>query len=120
LSFQYVISLADLHENKAFKCKLCFVGPAQRAPRKPRPPTKGAQLERMTKAMGHRLPISVAEGKRRPHEPVQAAKFASESGVIIRDKVPILPHWKLYKNDKKYYEEFVGKLSVSALLFSYG
>jgi hypothetical protein len=26
----------------------------------------------------------------------------------------------LYKNDKKYYDEFVGKLSVSALLFSYG
>ena len=40
------------------------------------------------------MPIAVAEGKRRPHEPVQAAKFASEAGVIIRDKVPVLPHWK--------------------------
>ncbi|XP_066323972.1 uncharacterized protein [Miscanthus floridulus] len=48
--------------------------PAQRAPRRPRPPTKGTQLDRMTKAMGRRMPIAVAEGKRRPHEPVQAAK----------------------------------------------
>jgi len=71
----------------------------------------------MTKAMGRRMPIAVAEGKRRPHEPVQAAKFASEAGVIIRDKVPVLPHWKLYKNDDEHYKNFVGKLSVSALLF---
>jgi len=71
----------------------------------------------MTKAMGRRMPIAVAEGKRRPHEPVQAAKFASEAGVIIRDKVPVLPHWKLYKNDDEHYNNFVGKLSVSALLF---
>jgi hypothetical protein len=67
----------------------------------------------MTKAMGRRLPIAVAEGNRRPHELVQAAKFASESGVIIRQKVPILTHWKEYKKDEKYYNEFVGKLSVS-------
>uniref|UniRef100_K3ZMD2 Uncharacterized protein n=1 Tax=Setaria italica TaxID=4555 RepID=K3ZMD2_SETIT len=39
----------------------------------------------MTKAMGRRMPVAVAEGKKRPHEPVQAAKFASEAGVIIRD-----------------------------------
>jgi hypothetical protein len=71
----------------------------------------------MTKAMGGRMPIAVAEGKRRPHEPVQAAKFASEAGVIIQDKVPILPHWKDYKGDEKYYKDFAAKLSVSALLF---
>jgi len=71
----------------------------------------------MTKAMGRRMPIAVAEGKRRPHEPFQAAKFASEAGVIIRDKVPVLTHWKDYKRDDRYYKDFVGKLSVSALLF---
>ncbi|XP_072148504.1 uncharacterized protein [Setaria viridis] len=85
--------------------------PAQRAPRRPRPPTKGTQLDRMTKAMGRRMPVAVAEGKKRPHEPVQAAKFASEAGVIIRDKVPVLPHWKLYKKDDQHYKNFVGKLS---------
>ena len=67
--------------------------------------------------MGRRMPIAVAEGKRKPHEPIQAAKFASEAGVIIRDKVPVLPHWKEYKRDDQYYKNFVGKLSVSALLF---
>uniref|UniRef100_K3ZLA0 Uncharacterized protein n=1 Tax=Setaria italica TaxID=4555 RepID=K3ZLA0_SETIT len=87
--------------------------PAQRAPRRPRPPTKGTQLDRMTKAMGRRMPVAVAEGKKRPHEPVQAAKFASEAGVIIRDNVPVLPHWKLYKKDDQHYKNFVGKLSVS-------
>ena len=106
-----------MHETEAFKFNSYFVAPAQRAPREPRPPTKGSQLDRMTKAMGRRLPIAIAQDKRRPHEPVQAAKFASESGVIIRDKVPILPHWKLYKKDDKYYNDFVGKLSISALLF---
>ncbi|XP_021304277.1 uncharacterized protein LOC8078302 [Sorghum bicolor] len=40
----------------------------------------------MTKAMGRRLPIAIAQGKRRLDEPVQATKFASESGVIIRNK----------------------------------
>lgn len=67
--------------------------------------------------MGRRMPIAVAEGKKRPQEPVQAAKFASEAGVIIRDKVPVLTHWKEYKKDEQYYKDFVGKLSVSALLF---
>ena len=105
---------------KASKFNFYYVAPAQRALRAPRPPTKGAYLDRMTKAMGHRLPIAIAPGNKRPHEPVQAAKFASESGVVIRDKIPILPHWKSYKNDDKYYKEYVSKLSVSTLLFFYG
>jgi hypothetical protein len=54
-----------------------------------------------------------------PQYDVQAAKFASEAGVIIREKIPILTHWKDYKNNKvKYYDPFVGELSVSALLFA--
>jgi len=61
--------------------------------------------------------MEVMSSSRRSHEPVQAAKFASEAGVIIRDKVPVLPHWKEYKRDDQYYKNFVGKLSVSALLF---
>lgn len=71
----------------------------------------------MTKAMGRRLPIVVDKGKTRPHEPVQAAKFASEAGVIIRESMPVLTHWKEYKKDQKYYKTFVGQLSVSALLY---
>ena len=36
--------------------------------------------------------ISVAEGNRRPHDLVQAVKFASEEGVVVRKEVPILVH----------------------------
>ena len=71
----------------------------------------------MTKAMGRRLPITVEKGKKRPHEPVQAAKFASEAGLVIRESMPVLTHWNDYKKDKKYYEKFVADLSVSALLY---
>jgi hypothetical protein len=114
---KYLISFAVLYETKSLKCKIYFVDPAQQAPRKHRPRTKGTHLDKITKAMGGRMPIVVEKGKRRPHDPVQAAKFASESGVIIRDKIPILPHWKEYKKDNQHYKNFVGKLSVSALLF---
>jgi hypothetical protein len=75
----------------------------------------GKLLDKTTKAMRRRLPIVVEEGKRRPHEPVQAAKFASEGGIIIRESMPVLPHWKDYKKDKNYYRKFEGELSVSAI-----
>jgi hypothetical protein len=65
------------------------------------------------------MPISIQEGKRRPHEPVQAAKFASEAGVVIRDRVPVLTHWKEYKKNEQHYDNFVKKLSVSAVLFNW-
>ena len=67
-------------------------------------------LDRMTKAMGRRLPVTVVEGNLRPHDPLQAVKFASEAGVIVRDQVPILTHSKEYK------QGFMGKLSMSAYL----
>jgi hypothetical protein len=71
----------------------------------------------MTKAMARRLPIVVEQGKKRPHEPVQAAKFASEAGIVIRESMPVLTHWKEYKKTDQYYNDFVGDLSVSALLY---
>ena len=73
-------------------------------------------LDRMAKAMGRRLPVTVAEGNVRPHDPMQAAKFASEDGIIVRGQVPILTHWKEYKQHTKHFDGFVGKLSVSAYL----
>ncbi|XP_062224721.1 uncharacterized protein LOC133923435 [Phragmites australis] len=65
----------------------------------------------MTRSMGRRLPIVVAKGKRRPDEPVQAAKFASEAGVIIRAEVPVLTHWKDYKKENDHFDNFLGKLA---------
>ena len=88
----------------------------QHAPRKPRPPTKGKLLDNMTQSMGRRLPIEIVEGKRRPEKPIQAAKLASEAGLITRKNMPILTHWKHYKNDESQLKEFMGKLSVSNLI----
>ncbi|XP_025813627.1 uncharacterized protein LOC112890954 [Panicum hallii] len=48
---------------------------------------------------GNKLPIQVAEGKKRPDVPLQAAKLASETGVALRDKLPIYTSWKLYEKD---------------------
>ena len=90
-----------------------FVGP-RRAPRQPRPPTKGKLLDNMTKAMGRRLPIEIAPGKKRPEKLVQAAKIASEAGLVIRSSMPILAHWKEYKKDEEnHLKEFMGQLYVS-------
>jgi hypothetical protein len=36
-----------------------------------------------------KLPIIVAEGKKRLDSPLQAAKLASETGVALRDQLPI-------------------------------
>jgi hypothetical protein len=68
----------------------------------------------MCKSLGGlRMPICVVEGNRRPHDPVQAAKFASEAGVVVRHQVPILMHWKHYKpSGVIHYKNFVERLSV--------
>ena len=77
--------------------KNCVVPLLGRA-RKLRPQTHGIMLDKMSKSLGAlRMRISIAEGNRRPHDPVQAAKFASKAGVLVRHEVPILMHWKQYK-----------------------
>ena len=70
-------------------CVVTLLGRA----RKLRPRTRGILLDKMSKLMGGlRVPISVAEGNRRSHDLVQAAKFASEVGVVVNHQVPILTH----------------------------
>ena len=66
------------------------------------------------------MPISVAKGNRRPHDPVQAVKFASEVGVLVRHEVPILMHWKHYKKPSGVidYKNFVEGLTVSMGILS--
>jgi len=69
----------------------------------------------MSKSMGGlRMPISIAEGNRRPHDPVQAANFALEAGVLARHQILILTHWKHYKKPSGviYYRNFVDRLTV--------
>ena len=93
-----------------------FVLPLSRSARKPRPRTCGILLDKMRKSMGRlRMPISVAEGNRRPHDPVQAVKFVSEAGVVVSSKVPILTHLKQYKGKRPntvYCTRFVDRLNV--------
>ncbi|AQK51753.1 hypothetical protein ZEAMMB73_Zm00001d049988 [Zea mays] len=72
--------------------------PALLAPKKNvRKKTMGHGLEKMLNR-GNRLAIHVAEGKKRPEVPLQAAKLASETGVALRDNLPIYKSWKLYDN----------------------
>ena len=78
--------------------------------------TRGILLDNMTKAMRRMIPISVAEGILRPHEPVQAAKFASKVGVIVRSQVPTLTHWNQYMKQTEHFDGFMGRLSVSAYI----
>jgi hypothetical protein len=63
---------------------------------------------------GLRMPISVDEGNRRPHDPVQAAKFALEPGVVVRHQIPILTPWKHYNKPSGvvHYRNFVERLTV--------
>jgi len=88
--------------------------PPQRGGR--RKATRGVLLDKMTKAMGRRMPISVAEGNLRPHEPVQAAKFVLEVVVIVRSQVSSLTHWKQYMKPIENFDGFMGRLSVSAYI----
>jgi hypothetical protein len=63
--------------------------------------------------MGTRMPISVIKEDKRPLDPLQAAKFASEAGVVVRSQVPIFLHWKHYKRCIEHLDGFVAKLSIS-------
>ena len=73
----------------------------------------------MTNAMGRRLSIEIAPGKKRPEKPVQAGKLASEAGLVIRSSMPILTHWKEYKKDEEnHLKEFMGQLSISKSIAS--
>ena len=72
-----------------------YVVPLLERARKPRPRTHGIILDKISKSLGGvRMRISIAKGNRRPYDPVQAVKFASKAGVLVRSEVPILMHWK--------------------------
>ncbi|KAE8795531.1 SKP1-like protein 1B [Hordeum vulgare] len=74
---------------------------------------KGKGLERITKALGIKVPIQIAQGMKRPEKPLQAAKFASECGLVARSHMPVFPHFKVYKNNATLVEDFIGKVSAN-------
>lgn len=76
---------------------------------------KGSGLEKLTKGLGAKVRIEIAEGMKRPEKPVQAAKLASEAGLIVRTHMPILPHFKEFKKDTSLVKDYMGKVAVSSL-----
>jgi len=62
----------------------------------------------MSRGLNTKIPMAIAEGKRRPEVPMQAAKLASEGGIILRQHIPIYTHWKEYKKDEAPLEDYMG------------
>ena len=79
---------------------------------------KGKGLERITKVLGTKVPIQIAQGMKRPEKPLQTAKFASECGLVARSHLPVFPHFKEYKNNATLVEDYIGKVVVSYLFYS--
>jgi len=75
--------------------------------------TLGKGLERISRGLGTKLAIHISEGKKRPETPMQAAKLASDGGIVLRQHIPILPHWKEYKKDPSILTDYIGKVAVS-------
>jgi len=65
----------------------------------PRGKSMGKEIDSISRGLGSMIPIIVKERKRRPEAPMQAAKLASESGIIIRQHIPIYTSWKEYKDE---------------------
>lgn len=74
----------------------------------------GHALERMSRARRGKLTVVINEGNIRPVVPLVAAKFATECNIAVRNHVPVLTHWKKYKNQRAIINLFLGKLRVSA------
>ena len=77
----------------------------------------GKGLDSLSRGLGTKIPIQISEGKRRPEPPIQAAKLASEGGIILKQQIPIYPHWKNYKKDEGRITNYIGKLAVSQFQF---
>lgn len=73
----------------------------------------GRDLDRISRGLNTRIPVVIAKGKKRPEPPMQAAKLASEGGIILRQHIPIFTHWKAYKDNKNkdILRGYMGKIS---------
>ena len=74
---------------------------------------KGTGLERMTKSLGAKVTIEIAEGMKGPEKPMLASLFASECGYNARTHTPVLPHFKDYKKDPNLIKDYISKVAVS-------
>ncbi|TVU06809.1 hypothetical protein EJB05_46844, partial [Eragrostis curvula] len=81
--------------------------------RPPARPRAGAELHRINSAIENKLAIRIDEGMKRPVIPIQAAKFATEGGMVLRQHIPVLHNWKEYKMDPSYVCDYIAKVSIS-------
>jgi hypothetical protein len=72
----------------------------------------GRDLDRISRGLNTKITVVVPEGKTRPEAPMQAAKLASEAGIILRQQIPILPHWKDYKKDGDMLDDYISKVTI--------
>ncbi|XP_020397425.1 uncharacterized protein [Zea mays] len=80
----------------------------------PRRKSMGKQLESLSRGLGMKIPIQITEGSKRPEPPIQAAKFASEGGITLRQHIPIFHHWKEYKRkeNEPTIKNYIGKVNA--------
>jgi hypothetical protein len=57
-------------------------------------------MDRISRGLNGKIHIHIQEGLKRPKAPMQAVKFASEGGIIVRGHILILPSWRDYKLKK--------------------
>ena len=72
----------------------------------------GHGLNRMNRSHRAKLPIVIPEGQIRHVVPFIAAKYATEINIAVRNHVPMLTHWKLYKHRPAVIETFFRILRV--------
>jgi hypothetical protein len=73
---------------------------------------KGTGQERVTKSVDTKVIIQIAEGMKRPENPLQAAKLGTEGGLIAGSHAPVLPHFKDYKKGTNIVKNYIGKVVV--------
>uniref|UniRef100_J3L0T3 Uncharacterized protein n=1 Tax=Oryza brachyantha TaxID=4533 RepID=J3L0T3_ORYBR len=60
----------------------------------------GRDLDNISRGLSNKIPMHIVEGNLWPEVPLQAAKLASEAGIILRNHVHIFIHWKHYKSEE--------------------
>jgi hypothetical protein len=55
----------------------------------------------------------------RPVVPIVVAKFATECNIAVRNHIPMLKHWRKYKNQPALIDLFLARIHVSTFSFSF-
>ncbi|TVU41387.1 hypothetical protein EJB05_14899, partial [Eragrostis curvula] len=75
----------------------------------------GKNLERINKGMDKKLAIHISEGKKQQEVPLQAAKLATKGGIVLRRHIPVLHHWKMYRDEREreHLVNYINKVQFS-------